>query len=222
MTAPRLLTPQDLDAFSSLTMRQTTLDRSPKTMELKSNSVRSQNSAGKPGMLFYLITVLLSMGSNMEGRPKKEDSRIELVIIAVVIVVAVILAAWVLTPSISPLAGIHDTDGDGRADLRDAAPDDRTKWTWGVATIVVTIHSQHLVNETHYKVYLNEYLKKEGDLAPGGHVVKFISARFLIGSIDSAQIVVTVTSTGGELGDHTDQDTLTVYDGQAYALSFTV
>lgn len=158
----------------------------------------------------------------MEAGPRKWKPSKESVGLVAIVLIAVILVAWVLTPSISPLSGIHDTDGDGHPDLKDAAPNDPTKWAWGVATIIVTIYSSHDLNDTHYKLYLNNYLKNEGDLAPGAHAMKFISAKILIGATNSTQVVLTATSTGGESGDEIDQETLVVRDGQAYAVSLTV
>ena len=165
--------------------------------------------------------VTLGRGDGLESSRRKRINK-ESIVFAVIAMMAIVIVAWVLTPSISPLAGIHDSDRDGYPDLKDQAPSDPTKWTWGVATVVVTLHSGHTLNDTHYMVYLNEYLKKEGDLAPGAQTTKFISVKFLMGTTNSTQVVVTATSTGGEWGDRIDQETLIVRDGHAYAVALTI
>ncbi len=52
---------------------------------------------------------------------------IAIAILAVIIVVVIILAV-VLNPSISPLASVRDTDGDGYADSKDAFPNDPNEY----------------------------------------------------------------------------------------------
>jgi hypothetical protein len=52
---------------------------------------------------------------------------IAVAIVAVVIVILTILAV-VLSPAMSPLASIRDTDGDGHADSDDAFPDNEAEW----------------------------------------------------------------------------------------------
>lgn len=61
--------------------------------------------------------------------PPKSKRTIILAVAAIaVIVVALIILAVVLNPSMSPIASIRDSDGDGYADSKDAFPNDPAEW----------------------------------------------------------------------------------------------
>ena len=139
------------------------------------------------------------------GKPapsKKKKGIIAGSIIAIIIVV--VLLIYLLSPSLSPIASIRDTDGDGVADNEDAFPNEPTQWSdidfdgygdnpngrnpdafpnnplewtdtdgdshgdnsdirpndpvyWaeGIANINVTLESDHIWYDIHYKLYVN-------------------------------------------------------------------
>jgi uncharacterized BrkB/YihY/UPF0761 family membrane protein len=158
----------------------------------------------------------------MEGIPKKKISRRVLAAIAIVIVIVIILAAWILTPSMSPLASIHDADGDGHPDASDAAPNDPLLWASGSATVLATVHSTHLINSVHYTVSLNGVQKAEGDLAAGSSVTHSIAVNFLYGVNNYTTATVLATSTGGGFGAVSDQFSGNLVNGQTYPVTLNI
>lgn len=158
----------------------------------------------------------------MEGIPKKKISRRVLAAIAIVIVIVIILAAWILTPSMSPLASIHDADGDGHPDASDAAPNDPLLWASGSATVLATVHSTHLINSVHYTVSLNGVQKAEGDLAAGSSVTHSMTVSFLYGVNNYTTVTVLATSTGGGFGAVSDQFSGNLVNGQTYPVTLNI
>lgn len=67
-------------------------------------------------------------GSTSEGPSRKKPSRVIVTAVVAVVVVAVLVIAIMLSPKYSPLASIHDADGDGVADSDDEFPDDSDEW----------------------------------------------------------------------------------------------
>lgn len=66
--------------------------------------------------------------STVEEPAGKKPSRMVVTVIAAILIVAVLVIAVVLSPKYSPLASIHDADGDGVADSDDEFPDDCDEW----------------------------------------------------------------------------------------------
>ena len=61
---------------------------------------------------------------------RRQVSIMNLVLVTVSVgVAAILLTAVVMSPSLSPLASVHDSDGDGRADSTDVFPDDPSEWS---------------------------------------------------------------------------------------------
>jgi len=70
-----------------------------------------------------------SVPPSVQGRNPRSRRTTWLVASAVAIaIVIVVLLAVVLNPSTSPVASIHDADGDGHADSTDAFPNDPSEW----------------------------------------------------------------------------------------------
>ncbi len=67
--------------------------------------------------------------SEVPSGDRTEKSRKALTVTAAAVVIAVIvLLVVVMSPQYSPLASVHDADGDGVADNGDAFPDDPDEW----------------------------------------------------------------------------------------------
>jgi uncharacterized protein YjiK len=158
----------------------------------------------------------------MEGIPKKKTFTRALVALAIVIVVAIILIAWIVTPSISPLANVHDADGDGHADANDAAPNDPLLWASGSATVLATVHSTHWLYSVHYTLSLNGVQKAEGDLEAGSSVTHSITVNFLYGVSNYTTATVLATSTGGGFGAVSDQFSGNLVNGQTYPVTLDI
>ncbi|TFG69699.1 MAG: hypothetical protein E4H25_04215 [Methanomassiliicoccus sp.] len=61
---------------------------------------------------------------------KRQVSIMNLILATVSVgVAAILLTAVVMSPSLSPLASVHDSDGDGHADSTDDFPDDPSEWS---------------------------------------------------------------------------------------------
>lgn len=58
---------------------------------------------------------------------------------AVIMTSGILLLVCILSPPISPISSIHDADGDGVPDNRDAAWQDPSRWTFGWATIQIMV-----------------------------------------------------------------------------------
>lgn len=72
-------------------------------------------------------------GSKSKDRQQRMRSRFQrsrtMIFFAIAAAIAVlIIVAVLISPSISPLASIHDSDGDGYADSKDAFPQDPDEW----------------------------------------------------------------------------------------------
>jgi len=158
----------------------------------------------------------------MEEGIRKKTTRRTLVAIAVVIAIVVILAAWLLSPSISPLANIQDSDGDGHADANDAAPNDPLLWASGSGTVLATVHSTHALFSVHYILYLNGVEKAQGDLAAGSSMTHSITVNFLYGVNSYTTVTVLATSTGGGFGATSDQASGNVVNGQTYPVTLDI
>jgi len=158
----------------------------------------------------------------MEGIPKKKVSRRVLVAIAIVIVIVIIIAAWLLTPSLSPLASIHDADGDGHADTNDVAPNDPLLWASGSATVLATVHSTHSLFSVHYILYMDGVEEAQGDLAAGSSITHSIYVSFLYGVHNYTTVTVLATSTGGGFGATSDQANISVVNGETYPVTLNI
>jgi hypothetical protein len=85
----------------------------------------------EPSMIFCTGSEEMAEG----GLPKASilsprKALIRLIAVAVVVgVAASLVTAMMVSPSISPIASVHDADRDGKADSRDEFPDDPTEWT---------------------------------------------------------------------------------------------
>ena len=60
----------------------------------------------------------------VESVKKRIPKRMLVTAVIAIVIVAVLLLAVMLSPQYSPLASIHDADGDGVADSDDEFPDD--------------------------------------------------------------------------------------------------
>ncbi len=61
---------------------------------------------------------------------KRQVSIMNLILVAVSVgVAAILLTAVIMSPSLSPLASVHDSDGDGHADSNDDFPNDPSEWS---------------------------------------------------------------------------------------------
>lgn len=61
---------------------------------------------------------------------KRQVSIVNLILVTVSVgVAAILLTAVIMSPSLSPLASVHDSDGDGHADSADDFPDDPSEWS---------------------------------------------------------------------------------------------
>jgi len=138
------------------------------------------------------------------------------------IIIVIFLLFYLLSPSLSPLSQIRDTDGDGHPDSSDFMPNDPLFWDEGSATIIVTITSNHITNSIHFTLYLNDVMKAEGDLAPGASTIKNIICTFPIGQGNTTAVTVLATATGGAWGDTSASASGLVLNGDSYPIYLTV
>jgi hypothetical protein len=88
------------------------------------------------------------------------------------------------------------------------------------STLIVNVHSEHIVNTVHYRLYINGAQQAEGDLAAGDTMIWTLYHRFSL--LDSSTITVSVMATGGALGDTQDAKQLTIADGSTYEITLNV
>lgn len=87
------------------------------------------------------------------------------------------------------------------------------------ATVIIHIHSTHLVQTVHYRLYVDDAQQAEGDLTAGQTVTWTLRHPF---SILDNKITASVMATGGALGDTHDDHQLTIADGSTYEITLTV
>ena len=140
-----------------------------------------------------------------------------IIVLALGLAVALTLAV-LYSPSLSPLSDIHDTDGDGHPDRYDAAPKNQDLWANVSATIMVVIHSDHLVSNYTYDISIDGTMVAGGLIPAGQTEVENITVHFLIGRVSSAKVSLSVTATDGSAL----QDELVLESGGFYQELFDI
>jgi predicted nucleic acid-binding Zn ribbon protein len=92
----------------------------------------------------------------------------------------------------------------------------------GTATVIVTVYSTHTVYTIHYTVYLNGAERASGDLAPGASFTHDLSVGLGKGIFEKSTIVVLATSTGGGFGAVSDQQTVSLGNGESVSVTLNV
>ncbi len=90
------------------------------------------------------------------------------------------------------------------------------------ASVIVTVHSTHILNSINYGIYLNGVGVASGSLAAGSSDTHVLTAQFTIAQSGNYNIVVSATTTGGGLGATSDQQTVTLSSGGSYPITLNV
>jgi hypothetical protein len=135
-----------------------------------------------------------------------------------VAVSALLIAVLLFSPWLSPLASVHDADGDGYPDANDFVPDDPELWWEGGALIVVMVHSSHPYSQYNYTLFIDGEARASGELAAGQTKVENIEVQFPIGKASATEVVLGMTATDGSAG----QKELLLENGNGYQANFTI
>lgn len=133
-------------------------------------------------------------------------------------VAALLVAVLFFSPWISPLATVHDADGDGYPDAYDVAPRNPEFWAEGEALIVVMVHSEHTFSKYNYTLLVNGAPRAYGEIAAGQSNVENLEVSFPIGVTDQTQVVLGLTATDGSAA----QRQLILENGGGYEANFTI
>lgn len=123
-----------------------------------------------------------------------------------------------ISPTLSPLASYHDSDGDGHADLYDAAPRNPDLWASVSATIIVSLHSGHSFSDYNYTISVDGSELAQGCIAHGDTVVQNVTAHFLIGRSVMHEATVVVSATDGSI----QQKVVSLESGGSYQMQFEI
>lgn len=135
-----------------------------------------------------------------------------------VAVAALLVAVLLFSPWLSPLATVHDGDGDGYPDAYDFEPSDPELWAEGGALIVVMVHSSHPFSQYNYTLLIDGEPCAQGEIAAGQTKVENIEVDFAIGITSQTQVVLGLTATDGSVG----QRQLLLENGRGYQANFTI
>jgi hypothetical protein len=162
--------------------------------------------------------VVLKDAKTMKRRKLTRMVLLPMVVSLSVAIGALLVAVMLFSPWVSPLATVHDEDGDGHPDGYDAAPRDPQFWAQGSALVVVTVSSNHTLSSHNYTLYINDVAKASGQVGPGESKVENVQVLFLIGGSNQAQVVLTMTATDGSTG----QRQMTLENGMGYGAGFII
>jgi hypothetical protein len=144
-----------------------------------------------------------------------------IVIIAVVaiLVIGALLIVYVLIPSNetnssnSPSGSNNNTSGPSNITLLPGQAS---------ALVVVTIHSTHSIFEVHYVLYLDSNQKAEGDIAAHSSVIQTMTLVFPENQTGLYKAVILATSSGGGLGNKSDQVVVTPVNNGTYPVTLNI
>jgi hypothetical protein len=131
---------------------------------------------------------------------------------------ALLVAVLLFSPWLSPLASVHDADGDGYPDANDFIPDDPELWWEGGALIVVMMHSSHPYSTYNYTLFIDGEARAMGELAAGQTKVENIEVAFAIGRTSGTEVVLGMSATDGSA----DLKGLLLENGRGYQANFTI
>ncbi len=131
---------------------------------------------------------------------------------------ALLVAVLLFSPWLSPLATVHDADGDGYPDANDFVPDDPELWWQGGALVVVMLHSSHPYSAYNYTLFIDGEPRVSGELSAGQTKVENIEVDFAIGRTSATEVVLGMTATDGSAG----QVQMPLENGRGYQANFTI
>jgi hypothetical protein len=135
-----------------------------------------------------------------------------------VVVAALLVAVLLFSPWLSPLATVHDGDGDSYPDAYDFKPSDPELWAEGGALVVVMVHSDHTFSKYNYSLLIDGELWANGEIAANQTKVENIQVDFAIGRTSQASVVLSLLATDGSA----EQRQLTLENGNGYEANFTI
>ena len=169
-------------------------------------------------MITVKTHVVLKDSKQMKRRSLNRLILIPLGVSLSIAVGALLVAVLLFSPWLSPLANVHDGDGDGYPDAYDFDPSDSELWSEGGSLVVVMIHSSHPYTSYNYTLLINGEACASGDLAAGQTKVENIEVNYAIGKISHSQIVLGMTATDGSA----EQRDLVLENGMGYQANFTI
>ncbi|MDD1746982.1 MAG: hypothetical protein LUQ16_04390 [Methanomassiliicoccales archaeon] len=169
-------------------------------------------------MITVKTHVVLKDSKQMKRRSMNRLVLIPLGVSLSVAVGALLVAILLFSPWLSPLASVHDSDGDSYPDAYDFDPSDSELWSEGESLVVVMIHSSHPYTSYNYTLLVNGEACAHGELAAGETKVENIEVSYAIGEISHSQIVLGMTATDGSA----EQRDLVLENGMGYQANFTI
>ncbi|MDD1757042.1 MAG: zinc ribbon domain-containing protein [Methanomassiliicoccales archaeon] len=135
-----------------------------------------------------------------------------------VAIAAILVAVLLFSPWLSPLATVHDGDGDGHPDAYDFRPEDPELWAEGGALVVVMLRSEHTFSKYNYSLLVDGELRASGEIAANQTKVENIEVSFAIGRTSQTQVVLSLVATDGSA----EQRQLLLENGNGYQANFTI
>lgn len=162
--------------------------------------------------------IVLNQAKAMKRRTLNRMVLLPLGISVSVAVAALLVAILFFSPWVSPLASVHDADGDGHPDAYDADPRNPEFWAMGSATIVVMVRSEHPYSPHNFTLLVNGAAVRTAEVLAGRTTTVNVDVPFLIGTTSTTQMVLGLMATDGSVA----QREMALDNGKVYEANFTI
>jgi hypothetical protein len=154
---------------------------------------------------------------------KKLDARgFAHIIIIVGIIVIIVLAGFALVEVLNSPSDMNSSNSPNGSNNSTSNNNVTLLPGQASAQVIVTIHSTHSIFTVHYVLYLNSDQKAAGDLGAHDTIIKTITLVFPADQTGLYKVVILATSSGGGLGDKSDQAVVTPVSSGTYPVTLNI